>query len=45
MTDEEYQDVRDCFELAMRSEDIDEEVIKRILTTVDDAVDNNMDKE
>jgi hypothetical protein len=41
MGNKEYQDVRDAFELAMRSEGINEETV--VLITVDDAIDNNMD--
>jgi hypothetical protein len=43
MTDEEYKNVRESFELAMKVENIANSVIQTILTTVDDAVDNNMD--
>jgi hypothetical protein len=44
MTKDEYEDVREAFELAMRKAGVPEDAIESILLTVDDAVDNNMEE-
>lgn len=43
MTEPEYLEVCESFELAMRAEGISENVIETIRMTVDDAVGNNME--